>query len=231
MMIENAKIIDQQRISKRTGRRSARNDNEKQEKYDAILGAALKEFLAKGYADAKLANIAQEARIAKGTLYLYFTSKQDIFEKLIRSSIHSSINSLEKIAGNEKLSIREKIDLIFKQFSIFLTSSAQLQTIHLALREAHRFPEIASFYYHQIIKRGLSILQKVSFEAEKQGLKHAGGLAKFPQLMIAPVVTSIIWKGILDHFEPLDVEGMLKIHRDIICAALEVNNESKSPNL
>src|SRR4051812_39541075 len=68
-------------------RRVARNEDERQRKLAGILDASLDVFSEKGFADARLDEIAARAGVAKGTVYLYVSSKQDLLERLIRTGI------------------------------------------------------------------------------------------------------------------------------------------------
>src|SRR4051812_48531371 len=80
--------------------RRARNEEQRRAKLQAILDAALDVFADKGFADTRLDDVALRAGVAKGTLYLYFDSKQTLFEALIRSGIAAPIEAIEeKVLG------------------------------------------------------------------------------------------------------------------------------------
>src|SRR5437868_196682 len=67
----------------RASKRAARSAERRQ----AIIDAALVEFSAKGFAAARLEDIAAQAGVGKGTIYLYFADKEQLFQELIRTSI------------------------------------------------------------------------------------------------------------------------------------------------
>src|SRR6202040_177631 len=62
---------------------------------DAILEAALDEFSAKGFAAARLDDVARRAGVAKGTIYLYFADKESLFQELIRAKMGPLVGTLE----------------------------------------------------------------------------------------------------------------------------------------
>src|SRR6266568_5001552 len=64
---------------------------------EAILGAALDEFTARGYEGARLDDVAKRAGVAKGTIYLYFADKETLFQDLVRSLVHPVLGMLEKM--------------------------------------------------------------------------------------------------------------------------------------
>src|SRR5437764_9461610 len=89
------------KVSRRITAR-ARNDDERQAKMQAILDAALDVFVEEGFTQARLDEVARRAGVAKGTLYLYFDSKQAMFEALIRSGIARPIEAMrERILAAE----------------------------------------------------------------------------------------------------------------------------------
>src|SRR5215211_1902980 len=82
--------------------RRARNDADRQAKEKAILDAALDVFAERGFAEARLADVAARAGVAKGTIYLYFASKEALFEALIRTGIAAPIAALSaELAGQD----------------------------------------------------------------------------------------------------------------------------------
>ncbi|MEW9123188.1 MAG: TetR/AcrR family transcriptional regulator [Thermotaleaceae bacterium] len=84
-----------------------------------ILQAALHIFSKKGYHNAKIEDIAMEAGIAKGTIYQYFSSKQDLFQQMFRHGVERYGQSLQEIATNES-HIRDKLLALAQSHGKFL---------------------------------------------------------------------------------------------------------------
>src|SRR5260370_589997 len=64
---------------------------------DAILAAALEEFSARGFAAARLEDVAQRAGVGKGTIYLHFRDKEALFQELITTMLVPFITSIEAV--------------------------------------------------------------------------------------------------------------------------------------
>ena len=79
----------------------ARSEEERQAKLEAILAAALEVFVEKGFADARLDEVAARAGVAKGTIYLYFADKQTLFQELARSMLSPMIAHIEGFAASD----------------------------------------------------------------------------------------------------------------------------------
>src|SRR6516165_4674966 len=81
----------------------------------AILDAALEEFSARGFAAARLDDVAQRARVAKGTIYLYFRDKESLFQELVRAMVSPLVGAIEAAALRE-LPVRALVELILESF-------------------------------------------------------------------------------------------------------------------
>src|ERR1041385_6874173 len=163
-----------------------------------ILAAALEEFTARGYEGARLDDVAKRAGIAKGTIYLYFTDKEALFQELVRSMVHPVLETLLATFVREVYGTRRK------------------DIIRLILSEGPRFPAIAEFYYREVVARVLAIVRPILARAAERGELPDDALARFPQLMIAPMLVGIMWHGLFDKFEPLDVAAMARAHVAIL---------------
>jgi hypothetical protein len=91
------------------------------------------------------------------------------------------------------------------------------EVIRLIISEGRRFPKIAEFYYREVLSRVMTAVRKLLRNAADRGEVPAS-LAEFPQLIAAPGLVAIIWSGLFERFEPLDVRAMMKAHVDILFA-------------
>jgi AcrR family transcriptional regulator len=120
---------------------------------DEILDAALHVFASEGYRAARLDDIARRAGVSKGTLYLYFDSKDALFRAMVRSRIVSVVEEsereLEKIQG----STREKLEFLMRRIWDLVGDPAMVRIIKLLHGELNHFPELIRFYYEEVILR------------------------------------------------------------------------------
>jgi AcrR family transcriptional regulator len=85
---------------------------------DAILDAALNEFSARGFAAARLDDVAERAGVAKGTIYLHFKDKESLFQELIRSKMVPVVGTLEATFAAElplHLVVDKAIDVFVRE--------------------------------------------------------------------------------------------------------------------
>jgi hypothetical protein len=89
------------------------------------------------------------------------------------------------------------------------------------MTEGPRFPKLAEFYYREVLSRIFAVARKRLRDALERGEISHAALARYPQLIAAPGITAIIWSGLFDRFEPLDVRELLRAHMDILFAEKE----------
>jgi AcrR family transcriptional regulator len=185
------------------------------ERRDAILAAALDEFSARGFAAARLDDVARRADVAKGTIYLHFADKETLFEELIRQEIGPVIAALER-ASHADIPLRQVTDQLIEVFVRGIYETRRKDVVRLVITEGPRFPKLAEFYYREVISRVLDIVRGLLRRAVERGDLENDILVRFPQILAAPGIIAIIWSGLFDRFEPLDVRAMMRAHFDTL---------------
>lgn len=184
----------------------------------AILKAGLAVFAAEGFAATKLDDVADKAGVAKGTIYLHFRDKQDLFEQIVREAVLPVIARLESVAKLPDL----PTDMVFKAlFDLFRTEVLETDRKHvlrLVMTEGPNFPAIGEFYHREVVSRGLGQISELLRRTEAKGELATPDLARHPQLVFAPLLMAVIWDAVFGRIEPLDVEGLLTVHRELLLA-------------
>jgi len=184
----------------------------------AILDAALEEFAARGFAAARLDDMARRAGVAKGTIYLYFPDKGSLFQELVRAMLSPLIAAIEAAALRE-IPIRALVELILNTFVSDIYETRRKDVLRLIITEGARFPELAEFYYREVIARVLPPVRERLRLAVEQGELAHDALARFPQLLVAPGLMVLIWSGLFERFAPLDVRALMRAHLELLLGA------------
>ena len=182
---------------------------------EAILAAALDEFSARGFAAARLDDVARRAGVAKGTIYLYFRDKEALFQELVRSIISPLIARFETTVEID-LPARAIAERVVEMFVREVYGTRRKDVIRLIMTEGPRFPKLAEFYYREVISRVIAAVRALLRRAVERGEIGAEALVRFPQLLVAPGLVAIIWSGLFDRFEPLDVAALMRAHLDLL---------------
>ena len=188
-----------------------------------ILAAALEEFRACGFSNARLGDIALRAGVAKGTLYLYFDNKEELFKAAVRSLIHPQFEAMERevanFAGSTEDLLRHAIKTMYTDLA---HGRGGCELMRMMICEGHRMPELADFYYREIAARGLSTLRMIIWRGIALGEFRRSPAAEFPHLILAPSKYVSTWQMIFGDRQPLDIERYADAHIDFVLAALRV---------
>src|SRR5215204_771150 len=211
-----------------TAPRRVRSDAERQAKERAILDAALDVFAESGFAPARLEEVAARAGVAKGTIYLYFPSKQALFEALIRTGIGASIEAAGAEAVALDLPFEAVVRGLFTRMRQQILATRRKEILRLVIAESGRFPELAEFYYREVVARGMALLRAAAERAVLRGELSSDELARFPQLVVAPGLVAFLWATLFERFEKLDAEAMLEAHLALLLRPPKANHEGGS---
>jgi AcrR family transcriptional regulator len=220
---DTRKRSDPQSAAKRrsTNPSRARGEEERQAKLQTILDAALDVFAQKGFAEARLEDVAARAGVAKGTIYLYFASKQALFEALVHSGIAAPIEAMESKILALDLPVEAVLRMLFTFLRIEVLGTRRHEIVRLLITEGSRFPTIAEFYHREVLTRGLGMLRRVANRAVERGELRSDELVRFPQLVVAPAVVAVLWAHLFQRLEPLDIEPMFDAHIALLMRALK----------
>jgi AcrR family transcriptional regulator len=191
------------------------------ERRQAILAAALKEFSARGFAAARLDDVAVAAGIAKGTIYLYFRDKEALFQDLIRSEMSPVVATLETALAVD-LPVRAVAERAVELFVREIYGTSRRDIIRLVISEGPRFPKLADFYYREVLSRIIAAVRALLALALARGELRSDAIIRFPQLLGAPGIVAIIWSGLFERHDPLDVRALMRAHLDLVFGEGEV---------
>jgi AcrR family transcriptional regulator len=173
-------------------------------------------FSERGFDAARLEDVAARADVAKGTLYLYFRDKEALFEELIRSAVTPLLETVSQAAAVPDVPAGRVLETFFALFEKQVLGTKRKLLFRLILAEGPRFPAIAEFYHREVAKRGLELMRQVARDGFERGEFASDAASRFPQLIVAPLVLTVIWDALFARIAPLDVEGLLRAHHDLL---------------
>lgn len=190
----------------------------KEDRPAEILAAALKTFTAKGFAATKLDEVAKEAGISKGTLYLYFESKEALFKAVVNEFVLPHIEKAEEQAEQYTGSIQDLLRLLLEQWRHNVLETELCGIPKIMISEASNFPELASFYLENVILRSRRFVINLITLGIEQGEFRTCDAEHAARAFLAPLVFAAIWEHSLAPFdESYDIKEYLNTHLDIFC--------------
>jgi AcrR family transcriptional regulator len=187
-----------------------------------ILDAALAVFAEKGYAGARMEDIAARAGVTKGTIYLYFQNKEAVFKSLVRDSIGTTLQGVTDISRQFDGSARELLRLVLTTMARFLTTSDRVVLVKVILAESGNFPELLRFYREEIIAKGLGVLTGVMARGMESGEFRQMSPEFAARLCVAPMLFVALWRTTFAQFdkEPFDYQGFVAAHIETLMKGL-----------
>lgn len=186
-----------------------------------LTSAALDLFVEKGFAATRLDDVAAQAGVSKGTLYLYFDSKEALFKAVIEDAIVPVLAAAEQqIAAYEGSSVDLLHKLLFGWWQqIGATRLAGVSK--LIISEARNFPELAQYYHDNVLDRGRALLRGVLQRGVDQGEFRVLDVETSVSVIFAPLLMLAIWRFSL-HFcgQAIDPERYLQTHFDLLVKGL-----------
>ncbi len=199
------------------GRNPARRSRPtgQKERREAILAAALEEFSARGFAATRLEDVAHSAGVAKGTIYLYFRDKENLFQELIRSQLSPVVGTLQAAFGTER-PLREVAEHAADLFLREIYGTRRKDVIRLIISEGPRFPQLAEFYHREVIGRVVTAVRPLLQQAVERGELRAQAALRFPQLLGSAGIIVIVWNALFEKIDPLDARAFVEAHLDLV---------------
>lgn len=196
-----------------------------QSRADAIAEAAFELFAQHGYADTKMDAVAKRAGVAKGTLYLYFASKEELFRGVIERKIAPIIAALAKGRAETSASTGELLGGLYARVADLIRSGAP-NVFRMVIGESARFPELATIYFDQIIEPGLAELSALLARGVERGDIRSAPVVHHPEALMAPAVLAMLWQVLFSARHPIDPEALLEAHAELVMRGLRPAEDS-----
>jgi len=161
---------------------------------EEIIAAALDLFVERGFASTRLDDVAARAGVSKGTLYLYFENKEDLFKAVVRGNILPVLELGEVLMERFPGSSAELLCELVRGWSE-RTESTKIGGIpKLIIAEAGNFPDLAKFYYDEVIQRAHSLFRRVLLRGIAAGEFRQVDVDHLVHVALAPLVMLSVWR-------------------------------------
>ena len=159
-----------------------------------LLAAAIDLFVERGFAATRLEDVARRAGVSKGTLYLYYTNKEELFKAVVRESIVPVIGEAEVSVAAFEGHSGELLRSVIQNWWRRIGQSKVSGISKLIMAEASNFPELAKFYQEEVITRGTRMISSMLERGVARGEFRAINITQMTQVLIAPMMMLITWK-------------------------------------
>lgn len=189
-----------------------------------ICAAALEVFAERGFAAARLDEIARRAGVSKGTLYLYFSDKEALFRSVVRDTVAANIDSVGDAVMASDLPFAEVASLFLQRFADLAERVPVGAVAKMVIGESRNFPELAKVWHDQVASRAIALLCGLIERAQLRGEVRAGDPRLHAFSLMGPLLMGLLWRETLQPAggAPLDLEALARQHSRTVLAGLLV---------
>jgi len=189
----------------------------KEARPEELVAAALDVFVERGYEAATLADVARHAGVTKGTIYLYFESKEALFKAVVRETIVPVIAQGEALAQSFTGSARELLERLVREYWRLVGETRLAGIPKLMMAEAATFPELTSFYYDEVVTRGHRLMAGVIERGVKNGEFRPVNVMVAAKLAMAPLMHAAVVRRAFASCMPegFNVQNYLDTHIEL----------------
>lgn len=187
-----------------------------------LLEAALDLFVERGYAATRLDDVARQAGVSKGTLYLYFTNKEELFKAVVRENLFPVLMEAEEIIGHYEGTSAE----LFREFILKWwekIGETKLSGItKLMMAESGNFPEVTQFYHDEVIVRGNALIVQMLERGIARGEFRRIDTDMANRVICAPIIMLMMWKHSFGacRIETISTDDYLRCFIDLLLNGL-----------
>jgi AcrR family transcriptional regulator len=192
-----------------------------------IVRAAYEVFAEKGFAAARLDDIAQRAGISKGALYLYFETKEDIFKAVVKDAVAPNIGAIETFALGFPGPFEQLIRMMAPRVAILADQSDMGKVIKMVVGESGNFPEIARIWHDDVIAKGIGLMTSLITRAQERGEVRGGDPRQYTLSIIGPLLTAVIFRETFVPVgaKPFDIPALMQQHLETVLPGLLTTGE------
>ena len=202
----------------------AKRERRKEARPGELLAAALELFVEKGFAATRAEEVAKRAGVSKGTLFLYFASKEELFKAVVRENISGRFSAwsgeIEGYQGSSADLLRYAVNTWWER-----VGSTKVSAItKLMMSEGGNFPELADFYQQEVVKPGHALLRRVLQRGIDRGEFAPVNVDLAIYSVLAPMVFLMLWRHsthiCVDRDAPFDPDQYIALQAETVLCGL-----------
>jgi AcrR family transcriptional regulator len=187
-----------------------------------ICAAALEVFAEKGFAAAKLDEIARRAGVSKGTLYLYFKDKDELFRAVVRDAIAPNVEAITSALSSFDAPFADIVRMLLVGFAEREARLPIGAVAKMVVGESRNFPELARVWHDEVASKAIGAIAGFIERAQERGEVRAGDPRLYAFSLMGPMVLGALWRTTLVPAggAALDLHALGRQHAEAVLAGL-----------
>jgi len=201
----------------------------KEERPGDIVAAALSVFAEKGFAGTKIEEIARRAGVSKGTLYLYFETKEDIFRAVVREVVVPNVEAVRATFLAVDMPFAGMLRLFLPKFAEIVTKVRVGAVAKIVVGESRNFPELAKVWHDDVIQMAVGVIAETVERAQAKGEVRPGDPRTHAFSIMGPMLIGVLWR---ETFTPIggdaiDLDAIARQHAETVLGGLLTGEASR----
>ena len=159
-----------------------------------IVAAALAVFAEKGFAGARIEEIARRAGVSKGTVYLYFETKDDLFRAVVHDAIIPNIDEIGATALAADLPFPDVLRTLLPRFAELVATRPIGAVVKMVVGESRNFPELARVWHDEVIAKGIDLISALIRRGQARGEIRPGDPRTYAFSIMGPILIGVLWR-------------------------------------
>ena len=187
-----------------------------------IVTAAFQVFSEKGFAAARLDEIAARAGVSKGALYLYFSDKEALFRAVVRDAVAPNVAALTEAAERFEGRFADLLRMFLPGMARMVRATGAGAVAKIVIGESRNFPDLARPWHDEVASRGLGALTRLIERARDRGEIDVADARSAAYSIVGPMVVGVIWNETFAPAgaAPVDLERLAESHVETVLSGL-----------
>lgn len=187
-----------------------------------ICAAALAVFAEKGFAAARLDEIAKRAGVSKGTLYLYFKDKEELFRAVVRDTVSPNIDQVRGAIMAADLPFAQIAPMFLAKLSSVAATMPLGSVVKMVIGESGNFPELAKVWQEQVVSKALGVMIGLIEKAQAKGEVRPGDPRFHAFSLMGPMLMGLMYREVLQPAggAPIEIEALARQHAETVLKGL-----------
>lgn len=194
----------------------------KSERPAEIVQAALEVFAEKGFAAARLDEIAARAGVSKGAVYLYFETKEDVFRAVVEQAIAPNLAAVRAMAAAHPGPLSDLLRGVAGHIAGVIETAPLGGVLKMVVGEARNFPSLARVWHDDLVAQALGAMTDAIRAAQARGEVKPGDPRAYALQLISPMLMAVLWRETFVPVgaEPFDLRALVDQHVETLLTGL-----------
>jgi AcrR family transcriptional regulator len=187
-----------------------------------ICASALEVFAEKGFAAARLDEIARRSGVSKGTLYLYFDDKEQLFRAVVRDSIAPNVEAITSAIAALDTPFAQIVPVFLARFAQNIGRIPVGAVAKMVIGESRNFPELARVWHDEVASKAIGAMAALVAKGQERGEVRPGDPRLYAFTLMGPMILGALWTATLVPVggEPINFDELAAQHSDAVLHGL-----------